>query len=544
MVPVSKYYLFPHLLPKLEQGSWTYKCRESWKITLSQTVICNKSLCFHGVLQQALECVMRDPTLELKDASLYSNALHMRVRSVNKLFEKMKKARQSALVELVGQSSNTVFEKMKKAGQNSMIELSGQGSLVELFVARIEPHQCCISGTNFPKGSSKLIVCAKGRSSRLARDIWNGGFRHVLAHVVETLTPSEVMAREVTCPECLGCGKVTEAACWSHDRVMDDTAGSTLLCQKGHYVDRLLLTGEVDQEEERCFRSSAMDNLNPYAMPTNKLVQGVVLVGLWDGHSKCIKSVGSGFVLDNKLGLVVTASHTVVDMEPGISFGEEYFGLKSARIVLGVISNPTAGPRAAVFRYFAQIVSSDVSRVDACILRITTKLESDVRHEDQLPEIPEILLKNNAKRLKKERLVQLKVAEEDCDLHENVRLLGYNQGGEGLLTPGSYVDHHLDLVQGYVCKWFRCDHRLAPDATSSFVPREEIVVKCHTIRGHSGAPVVNRKGEVIGILSRADNDNQRCYLVPAREWKGLVASARTRCRSVSTNRSLLNKMCL
>merc|ERR1711862_586747 len=64
-------------------------------------------------------------------------------------------------------------------------------------------------------------------------------------------------------------------------------------------------------------------------------------------------------------------------------------------------------------------------------------------------------------------------------------------------------------------------------STTTFFPKQEIVMICPTITGHSGGPCVNANGEVIGILSRVDNiDSDRCYIVPACEWKPLLKKAK------------------
>ena len=63
---------------------------------------------------------------------------------------------------------------------------------------------------------------------------------------------------------------------------------------------------------------------------------------------------------------------------------------------------------------------------------------------------------------------------------------------------------------------------------NGFSPREEIVIMCPTISGHSGGPCVNDEGKVIGILSRADPvESQRCYLAPTNELKSLVNKAKS-----------------
>ena len=282
--------------------------------------------------------------------------------------------------------------------------------------------------------------------------------------------------------------------------------------------------------------------------PIADLSLGVVLVGLWDSKRNKILRIGSGFVVDRKKGLIVTACHTLMNIrdDENSPFGEDYFGLPYGKALIGVI--PRSGDSGiqgekAMFRYFAQIIAKDtnieskgVCHIDACVLRITTKLEHDVGGNcESIGTTREILLLHNQEGMKKEKLYQLKVANDKCELDEQVRVLGFNQGGEGLLSEfqKTDVDRYLDFAKGYVCKKYRNEnhydhhHEHHPTGKNVFKPREEIVVICPTIGGHSGGPCVNRQGEVIGILSRVDPaDPQRCYLVPSCEWKKLVRKAK------------------
>jgi hypothetical protein len=155
-------------------------------------------------------------------------------------------------------------------------------------------------------------------------------------------------------------------------------------------------------------------------------------------------------------------------------------------------------------------------------------MENDVGGSgDDCGDQPEDLLYDPVK-MKHQKLHQLKITDK-CELDEQVRIVGYNQGGEGLLGPGVSLNRYIDFARGYVCKKFAANEGAMDDQIRHrFKPREEIVVICPTIGGHSGGACVNQGGEVIGILSRADPaENQRCYLVPTSEWLPLLKEART-----------------
>ena len=53
-------------------------------------------------------------------------------------------------------------------------------------------------------------------------------------------------------------------------------------------------------------------------LPVTELLRGVVVVGLYDGNVDKIVRVGTGFIADKKRGLIVTASHTLMNIWGGL----------------------------------------------------------------------------------------------------------------------------------------------------------------------------------------------------------------------------------
>ena len=413
-------------------------------------------------------------------------------------------------------------------------------SVVEIFCHLAERDSpMCVGSDYMAVGTRRLIVSGRGQVGDGGRKIWKGGYLLVCKCVTRVMENYGGLEYETVgfCPECLAKKSVSEASYWEFTTIRSAVKNGegTLRCQHhGHVVDTRFVAGPVDslQRSHQGVSATVSPATDP-GVPVQEMLPAVVLVGLWDGKSRKVIRAGSGVIVDRKRGLIVTAGHTLMNVwgHAQYPFGENYYGLPHGRVVIGVISNDNKGM--AVFRYFAKIVAKDTSlehgecHLDVCVLRITTKMENDVGGNGEgCGDQPEILMLNNEAAFKSEKLQALRLSEK-CELDEQVRILGFNQGGEGLLGPGESLNRFVDFARGYVCKKFVSAGDAPNNNRDLFKPREEIAVICPTIGGHSGGPCVNQQGEVIGILSRADPaDGQRCYLSPTSEWKPLIKLAK------------------
>ena len=532
----AKYFFLPSLLgPGEPAEAWTYKSTDSWKATL-----CHSILFPDGVPPGLMERITASVL-----SNIYAISQIPTTEAVNGRTLAPYEGKITIKEVLCWRTAFFVKLGMQVVSSNG----ESKESIVEVFSGLVDrDSHLCVGSDFLGVGMRRLITSGKGQVGDGGRKIWKGGYLLVCKAVQRVMDEYGGLEYEKQgfCPECLAKKAVSEASSWDFTviRAAVKNGENTMRCRHGHRVDTRLVAGPLDQlstpkPDPSLSHSSGkfLPDSDPI-VPVSDLLRGVVVVGLWDGKTKKVVRVGSGFIADKKRGLIVTASHTLMNIwgDRNSPFGENYYGLRQGKVVIGVIprlKGEDSGTM-AVFRYFAQIVAKDPSiekgecHLDACVLRITTRLEEDVGGSGEgCGDQPERLLLNNPQAMKQEKLHQLRITEK-CELDEQVRIIGYNQGGEGLLGPGESLNRYVDFARGYVCKKFAGGEDVDDGAgRHRFKPREEIVVICPTIGGHSGGPCVNQQGEVIGILSRADPaESQRCYLVPAYEWKPLLRQAK------------------
>ncbi|CAB9505263.1 NADH dehydrogenase (ubiquinone) complex I, assembly factor 6 [Seminavis robusta] len=535
-------YFVPSLLATTTDNNdvWTFKSSESWMTTL----------CHSWLFRDGAPCdLMEHITVALvRDIHAFSNTFATLEKTPPHRTQTFPLVRSGANDFLQAHDSEAIgririhqimcWQSSFLVKIGSIFADSDNGELkesfTEVFVTLVDQSSShCVASDAMRATMQRLVVSGRGQAGSHGAKLWRGGLEVVIGSIQKTLGDFSNIDRQVVCPECLAHSQPRNASTWSWDSVKAaaESGSSIVRCIRGHRVDSNLICGTVKRQDP-----SKMEDPSKMAIkPVPELLPSVVLVGLWDVASKEIRNVGSGFVVDKRLGLILTAGHVLFDMTEGKNFGAPYFGLKNARVVIGVI--PEGGQKHnAVYRYFAEIIADDISSVDACVVRLTSKLHGDI-NGDMSQQPGEAFGESplNLEAIHQESLKTLKLTTR-FELEESVRILGFNQGGEGVLEQGKHVNRSADFARGYIVKKFVAPPMSEDDSSHSseqstksmcFVPREEVVVICPTIAGHSGGPCVNNDGRVVGILSRADpGERQRCYLVPASEMKDLVKKAK------------------
>mmetsp|Transcript_524 Transcript_524/g.1231 ORF Transcript_524/g.1231 Transcript_524/m.1231 type:complete len:939 (-) Transcript_524:83-2899(-) len=490
----SSCFLIPSLLGATPQDAFTYKTPESWRTTLCQSWVFDNTFADKSIMEAVFSSLLRDCFVSSNDGRTFKVHQVMLWRSA--LFLRIEPTHGVGIIDIL------------------------------CHLVDDDSSNLSVASASTKSTSRRIVVSATGQAGDEGRNIWDGGFRTIIQSLESTFRErSQPVHREIVCPDCLSADHPSCAATWNEDEVKCFHSHEFARCVNGHEVETGLLCGRRAASRQLSRRASKMHDenhsLHNSSSSVNNLLGSVVIVGLYDEEQNKIKQIGSGFVADKERGLVVTASHILFDMESGHSFGRPFYGLPKAKPVIAVLPDKDSP---AVFRYFAEVLVEDVVRVDACVLRITTRFDADVHNIEDCAMQPERPVAGMPSAL--QDLQQLKLTRR-CELEESIRVLGYNQGGEGVLPMGEHINQYPDFAKGYICKKFTVQPEHYRNYERQFAPLEEIVAICPTISGHSGGPVVNSSGSVVGILSRADRaDSQRCYLVPSTELRRLLKEAR------------------
>lgn len=535
-------YFVPSLLaPAITRDVWTYKSSEAWMTTLAHSwLFRTPGMQRDGLMENITVALLRD--LYEFSHLVASKASHSPPsRSQTFPFAP------NGLVDFIdchdGEAIGHVKIHQMMCWQDSLLIKIGcvfpegvelRESFVEIFVTFANPvSPFCVASDIMHPNMQRLIVSGKGQVGHHGRKLWRGGYRVVLDSIKSSVADHTNLDLQVVCPECLAHSHPSSASTWSWDavRAAAESGSSIVRCMRGHRADSNLLCGTARAIMPKADGGHSL--VDGPKKSVKEIMPSIVLIGLFDLNTNSMRSVGSGFIVDKKQGLVVTAGHVLFDMNDGENFGTPFLGLQNSKVVIGLIAEDQSkdNNNVAVFRYSAKVVADDLHSMDACVLRIVSRFIEDVDDESRLGTLPEKTIAD----IGGELLPSLKTTRK-FELEENVRILGFNQAGEGWLEQGKHVNRTADFAKGYICKLFKRaeDHDFESDSDDSssssedgFAPREEIVVICPTIPGHSGSPAVNSSGAVVGLLSRADPvDPQRCYLVPSSELKLLVNQAR------------------
>jgi S1-C subfamily serine protease len=505
------YYLIPLIADQeVPTESWSYKVKDQSMATLCHSFAPSGAIP-SGFMDKVAVEVMRN----IFEFSFQHSSTSVRIQQV--LFWK-----------------NAIYIKVIEEIEDENKNKCSCAAEIFVQMAKIDsPHY--VGSDDF----RKLIVSAKGYAGGQGERIWKQGFSSVLDSIerIANIYVEGELKREIVCPDCLRQTTPINATVWNHNKI--NYSDDAILCPNGHEPHPQLLLGPFDEMDDTASVATGVNSVfssfSAYSTYTNTssrdadvMIPAVVLVALWDKSSNRIINIGSGFIADNKRGLVITASHVLFNFEAYNDNKKKYqpfFGLPNATALIGINHQ---GNDSAVFTYCADIIASDVYNVDGCVLKIKSKFERPVEldrnyltHRAEFP----ISSQSEVKQERLERLVMTTLSPRE----QQVRVLGYRQTGEGIMVAGCYINRTACVNIGYVCKPAKSND--LQSGNEQFVPRSEIIVNCSTGDGNSGGPFVNELGEVIGILSRTDKiDKDRCYLTAALELKSLLKEARKKCK--------------
>jgi S1-C subfamily serine protease len=363
--------------------------------------------------------------------------------------------------------------------------------IVEVFVAVVDQSSShSVASDVMGPYMQRVVVSGKGLAGSHGEKLWKGGYKLVLDSVRESLADMPNVESQVICPECLKKTNPQVALTLDWNTVLAEIkrGNQHASCLRFHPVNCNLICGTSPEQKTSLV-------VDPRANLSNIEVHFGCVVLVDVRTTKLTISRGSGFIVDENAGLVVTAGHVVFDMNVSSKcFGKPYYGYEDAG---AVIMFPDTEGKLAAFR--ADIAAYDINNVDACVLRVRAGTIN--------------------RSLKMANHFELSGC---IHLQSPINLLGFNPGGKG-------VSPTLESVEGQILR-----HHSVPRTTNhqqqlAFVPSDELVARCRANSGHSGGPCVNAYGNVVGMLCRSDRvEPELSYLVPATEISPLIEKAKSR----------------
>jgi len=400
--------------------------------------------------------------------------------------------------------------------------------VVEFFIHAVPSTSDQCPAKHTLKNGTKLVVSAKGCDAHDGNIIWEMGYCNILKSIENIVLKYRPEAdREVICPTCLANSDPREAEVFNEWSSQPDM---TMHCNRGHKVCTKMIYGSREGDFDTtnaCTTCKCASHSKPGSGCRADLepLKGfedikdcVVLVGLVDMKKRQILTLGTGFIADNSRGLIITAAHIFYNLYKGEKV--EPLCEHSTTAIIGTIGKGNT----ASFAYTAQIKAKDEKNVDAVILGIKTKFNKPIQCTSLCfePQVENIIQWGKFRNEKMEKLNIATMAYTE----EQIRIIGYDQSGQGLHKVGQFINNTLRLTEGYVSQSNRTVSRIGHVEGGKYYPRSVLIVECTVNGGQSGAPCINLDGKVIGIVSSSNpRDSQTCYLVPSSELIKLLRKA-------------------